>query len=54
VCRAIASFASACRSTCRHARTIFSTCAAVPHCPTASSRSSVSGVATRVNARTLA
>ena len=43
-----------CRSTRRQPRTMRSTCAAVPARPTASSRSSVSGVATRVSARTLA
>jgi hypothetical protein len=53
-CRRAASRASACRSTRRQPRTIRSTCAAVPARPTASSRASVSGVATRVRARTLA
>ncbi len=42
------------RSTSRQPRTIRSTCAAVPARPTANSRASVSGVATRVSARTLA
>src|SRR5881397_99852 len=53
-CRRALSFASACRSTRRQPRTIRSTWAAVPPRPTPSSRSSVSGVATRVRARTLA
>src|SRR5438132_840247 len=42
------------RSTQRQLRTIRSTWAAVPARPTPSSRTSVSGVATRVSARTLA
>src|SRR5207245_545141 len=42
------------RSTRRHPRTMRSTWSAVPARPTPSSRSSVSGVATRVSARTLA
>src|SRR5437899_3175392 len=49
-----ASAASALRSTRRQARTMRSTCSAVPARPTPSSRSSVSGFATRVSARTLA
>jgi hypothetical protein len=52
-CRAVSRL-SACRSSRRQPRTIRSTWAAVPARPTARSRASVSGVATRVNARTLA
>jgi len=51
-CRRGVSCASALRSIRRHPRTISSTCSAVPARPTARSRSSVSGVATRVSART--
>ena len=46
------SSASALRSIRRHPRTMSSTCSAMPARPTASSRSSVSSVATRVSART--
>ena len=53
-CRASASCAAITRSVRRHARTIRSTCAAVPARATSSSRCSVPGVATRVIARTLA
>src|SRR5207249_5806163 len=52
--RRAVSRASAIRSTRRQPRTIRSTWQAVPARPTASRRSSVSGVATRVSARTLA
>ena len=51
-CRRRSSAASAVRSTRRQPRTICSTCAAVPHSATSSSACSVSGVATRVTART--
>jgi hypothetical protein len=50
--RRVVSCASALRSIRRQPRTIISTCSAVPARPTASSRSSVSGVATLVSART--
>ena len=50
-CRRRSSDCSASRSTRRHARTIFSTWAAVPDSATFSRSSSVSGVATRVTAR---
>jgi hypothetical protein len=53
LCWRAASRFSAMRSTSRQPRTIRSTCSAVPARATASSRSSVSGVATRVRARTL-
>jgi len=53
-CWRAVSRASASRSTRRQPRTIRSTWAAVPARPTASSRASVAGVATRVSARTLA
>ena len=53
-CRASASCAAITRSVRRQARTIRSTCDAVPARATSSSRCSVSGVATRVMARTLA
>ena len=53
-CCRLVSRASALRSMQRQPRTIRSTCAAVPPRPTPSSRASVSGVATRVRARTLA
>jgi hypothetical protein len=53
-CRRLVSRASALRSTQRQPRTIRSTWDAVPARPTPSSRASVSGVATRVRARTLA
>ena len=52
-CRRASSF-SALRSMRRQPRTMRSTCSAVPARPMASSLSSVSGVATRVRARTLA
>ena len=51
-CRSRSSSRSAARSACRHARTTRSTCAAVPASATSSSACSVSGVATRVTART--
>ena len=50
-CPPVLSSTSALRSIRRQPRTIISTCSAVPARPTASSRSSVSGVATRVSAR---
>ena len=52
-CRRASSF-SALRSMRRQPRTMRSTCSAVPARPMASNRASVSGVATRVRARTLA
>ena len=53
-CWRLVSRASALRSMQRQPRTIRSTCAAVPPRPTPNSRASVSGVATRVRARTFA
>ena len=52
-CRWRSSSRSAARSVWRQARTTRSTCAAVPANATSSSDCSVSGVATRVMARTL-
>src|SRR5881296_907525 len=54
LCRRALSRASAIWSTRRQPRTMRSTCSAVPALPTLSRRSSVSGVATRVRARTFA